>query len=72
VHGQNGANTCEYHLWTQDWSDLLNTSKFAKDRNPLAFELLNNVGGDEHAGYIGFQDHGDVVYYRNIRLKVLD
>lgn len=72
VHGQNGANTCEYHLWTQDWTDLLNTSKFAQDKNPLAFELLNNVGGDEHAGYIGFQDHGDVVYYRNIRLKVLD
>ncbi|MBR1574861.1 MAG: DUF1080 domain-containing protein [Bacteroidales bacterium] len=72
VHGQNGANTCEYHLWTQDWTDLLNTSKFAQAKNPLAFELLNNVGGDEHAGYIGFQDHGDVVYYRNIRLKVLD
>ena len=72
VHGQNGANTCEYHLWTQDWADLLTSSKFAQAKNPLAFELLNNVGGDEHAGYIGFQDHGDVVYYRNIRIKILD
>lgn len=72
VHSQNGANTVEYHLWTQDWTDLLNTSKFRQEKSPLAFELLNNVGGDEHAGYIGFQDHGDVVYYRNIRVKVLD
>ena len=72
VHGQNGANTCEYHLWTQDWTDLLNSGKFAQAKNPLAFELLNNVGGEEHAGYIGFQDHGDVVYYRNIRIKILD
>lgn len=72
VHSQNGANTVEYHLWTPEWTDLLNTSKFSQEKSPLAFELLNNVGGDEHAGYIGFQDHGDVVYYRNIRVKILD
>ena len=72
VHNQNGANVLEYHMWTPEWTDLLNTSKFSKAKNPLAFELLNNCGGDEHKGYIGFQDHGDVVYYRNVRVKVLD
>jgi len=72
VHNQNGANVLEYHMWTPEWTDLLNTSKFAKAKWPLAFELLNNCGGEEHAGYFGLQDHGDVVYYRNIRIKVLD
>ena len=39
---------------------------------PLAFELLNNCGGDNHEGFIGLQDHGDDVWFRNIRVKVLD
>lgn len=72
VHGQNEANVLEYHMWTPEWTDLLNTSKFSQKKNPLAFELLNNCGGDEHKGYLGFQDHGDVVYYRNVRIKILD
>lgn len=72
VHGQNGQNVLEYHLWTPEWTDLLNTSKFRQEKTPLAFELLNNCGGDEHKGYIGFQDHGDVVWFRNIRVKNLD
>ena len=72
VHGQNGENVLEYHMWTPEWTKLINSGKFAKDKSPLAFELLNNCGGDEHEGYIGFQDHGDVVYYRNIRVKIFD
>ena len=39
---------------------------------PLAFELLNNCGGENHEGYIGLQDHGDDVWFRNIRIKILD
>ncbi len=72
VHGQNGENVVEYHLWTQQWTDMLQASKFSQEKWPLAFELLNNCGGDNHEGYIGFQDHGDDVWYRNIRVKVLD
>jgi len=72
AHGQNGENVLEYHLWTPEWTALLQNSKFSHDRWPIAFDLLNNCGGPEHAGYIGFQDHGDVVWYRNIRVKVLD
>jgi hypothetical protein len=70
THFQNGEPVVEYRLWTQDWTDLLNGSKFAQERWPVAFELFNNLGGDAHEGYIGFQDHGDVVYFRNIRIKV--
>ncbi len=72
VHGQNGANVVEYHLWTPQWTDMLQASKFSQEKWPLAFELLNNCGGDNHEGYIGLQDHGDDVWYRNIRVKVLD
>ena len=72
VHNQNGANVLEYHLWTPEWTDLLNSGKFSQEKWPIAFDLLNNCGGPNHEGYIGFQDHGDVVYYRNIRVKVLD
>lgn len=72
VHGQNDANVVEYHLWTQQWTDMLQASKFSQEKWPLAFELLNNCGGENHEGYIGFQDHGDDVRFRNVRVKVLD
>ena len=67
-----GENVLEYHLWTQQWTDMLQASKFSQEKWPLAFELLNNCGGENHEGYIGFQDHGDDVWYRNIRIKVLE
>ena len=72
VHGQNGENVLEYHLWTPKWTEMLQDSKFSQEAWPLAFELLNNLGGDAHEGYIGFQDHGNDVWYRNIRIKILD
>ncbi|MDE5646541.1 MAG: DUF1080 domain-containing protein, partial [Muribaculaceae bacterium] len=72
VHGQNGENTVEYHLWTPAWTDMLQESKFSQEKWPLAFELLNNLGGENHEGYIGLQDHGDDVWFKNIRVKILD
>lgn len=72
LHEQNGQNVLEYHLWTQQWTDMLQASKFSEDKWPLAFELLNNVGGDEREGYIGLQDHGDDVWFRNVRIKILE
>ena len=72
VHGQNDENVLEYHLWTREWTDLLQSSKFSEQERPLAFQLLNNCGGDNREGFIGFQDHGDDVWYRNIRIKILD
>ena len=72
VHGQNDENVLEYHLWTKQWTDMLQASKFSEEKWPLAFELLNNCGGENHEGFIGLQDHGDDVWFRNIRVKVLD
>ena len=72
VHTQNDENVVEYHLWTPQWTDMLQASKFSAERWPMGFELLNNCGGENREGYIGIQDHGDNVWYRNIRVKVLE
>jgi hypothetical protein len=72
VHRQNGENVVEYHLWTQQWTDMLQASKFSQEKWPLAFELLNNAGGPDREGYIGLQDHGDDVWFRNIKVKIME
>lgn len=68
-HFQNGKKVVEYTIRTPEWEKLLQASKFSKDKWPLAFELLSKVGAEP--GVIGFQDHGDNVWYRNITIKVL-
>jgi len=65
VHNQNGENIVEYHLWTDDWKERVRNSKFKDWDNFL------NAGGDDKKGYIGLQDHGDDVWFRNIKLKRL-
>ena len=51
---------------------MLDNSKFKADGDfPIAYKLLLNMGGDNHEGYIAFQDHGDDVWYRNVKVKVL-
>lgn len=72
VHYQNDVPVVEYHLWTPQWKELLDNSKFSKDKWPEAYELLLNCGGENHEGLIGLQDHGDDVWFRNIKVKKLD
>lgn len=62
----------QYKVWTPEWVELLQTSKFSEKAWPTAFKLLKNVGGPNHEGFIGLQDHGDDVWYRNIKVKILD
>ncbi|MCK4345693.1 MAG: DUF1080 domain-containing protein [Bacteroidales bacterium] len=62
-HWQNGEKVVEYHLWTQDWTDMVLKSKFS--------EYPDFVEPAEE-GYIGLQDHGDDVWYRNIKIKILE
>lgn len=71
THYQNGEKVVEYQLWTPEWTELLQNSKFSEQNWPAAFALLNNCGGESHEGFIGFQDHGDEVWMRNIRIKEL-
>ena len=72
-HQQNGITVVEYHLWTPKWNEMIANSKFKpKGDFPLAFDLFTNLGGPNREGYIAFQDHSDDVWYRNIRVKILD
>ena len=71
THFQNGVQVLQYKLWTPEWTALLQDSKFSEKALPSAFRLLDNCGGPEHKGFIGMQDHGDDVWYRNIRVKEL-
>jgi hypothetical protein len=65
VHSQNGENVVEYHLWTDDWKKMVADSKF-KD-----WPEFLNAGGENHEGYIGLQDHGNDVWFRNIKIRIL-
>jgi len=60
-HWLNGVKMVEYEFGSPDWPAKVKASKFASHphygRNPT--------------GYIGLQDHGDQVAYRNIKIRVL-
>ncbi len=61
VHRQNGEVVLEYHLGTSDWERKVAESKFAE------YPWF----GKYEPGYIALQDHGDDVWFRNIRIKEL-
>jgi hypothetical protein len=63
IHAQNGQNVLEYHLWTEDWNNMVAGSKF-----PALNPDWANV---PQSGVIALQDHGDDVWYRNIKIKEL-
>jgi hypothetical protein len=51
----------EYELGSADWEAKVKASKFAPHVHY----------GRNTTGYIGLQDHGDRVAYRNIKIRVL-
>lgn len=63
VHKQNGETVVEYHLWTPEWKEMVAESKF-----PALNEDWAEVPSE---GYIGLQDHGDDVWFRNIKIREL-
>ncbi len=61
-HYMNGVKYCEYVKGSKDWNEKVAASKFAK------FEGF----GAATKGYIVLQDHGNLVAYRNIKIRPLD
>ena len=58
-HWLNGEKLVEYELWSDDWKQRVQASKFkAWPRYGMA-----------RAGHIALQDHGDWVAFRNIRIR---
>jgi hypothetical protein len=60
-HWLNGQKLIEYELGSDEWKAKVEASKFRT--MPLY--------GKASEGYIGLQDHGDKVEFRNIRIRAL-
>ena len=63
VHKQNGETVLEYHLWTPEWNALVKGSKFPA-LNPDWAKVAKE-------GFIGLQDHGGDVWFRNLKIRPL-
>jgi hypothetical protein len=63
THVQNGVKVCEYELWTPAWDAMIAKSKFK--------DFPGFTEGIAKEGYIGLQDHGYPVWFRNIKIREL-
>ncbi len=63
THTQNGVKVVEYELWTPEWDELVANSKFKT--------FPGFTEGISEEGFIGLQDHGYPVWFRNIKVREL-
>jgi hypothetical protein len=61
-HYLNGVKAIECEIGSDDWNRRVKASKFDKWKK----------FGTNRRGYIDLQDHGDEVWFRNVRIKSLD
>lgn len=64
-HYLNGKKVVEYKLWNKEWENMVLNSKF-KD-----WPEFMQPGGALREGYIALQDHGNNVWFKNIKLREL-
>jgi hypothetical protein len=58
---QNGEKVVETERWTAEWYEMIRGTKFE----------CHPSFGNAPKGHIGLQDHGDVVRFRNIKIRKL-
>jgi len=63
THTQNGVKVVEYTLWTPEWDAMVANSKFKT--------FPGFIEGIAREGYIGLQDHGYAIWFRNIKIREL-
>lgn len=63
THTQNGVKVVSYTLWTPEWDAMVAKSKFK--------DFPGFTEGISKEGYIGLQDHGYPVWFRNIKIREL-
>ncbi|HZH71553.1 MAG TPA: DUF1080 domain-containing protein [Mariniphaga sp.] len=63
THTMNGTEVVSYTLWTPEWDQLVENSKFK------TFPGFSE--GVSREGFIGLQDHGYTVWFRNIKIREL-
>ena len=63
THTMNGVDVVKYELWTPEWDELIQNSKFKS--------FPGFTDGIAKEGYIGLQDHGYTIWFRNIKIREL-
>lgn len=60
-HWLNGEKVVEYDLWTDEWNKMVNTGKW-KDFKKY---------GRSKSGHLALQDHGNMIWFRNLKVRRL-
>jgi len=63
THAMNGTEVVSYDLWTPEWDSMVQNSKFKN--------FPGWTEGIAKEGFIGLQDHGYTIWFRNIKIKEL-
>ena len=63
THTQNGMKVVEYTLWTPEWDAMVQNSKFKT--------FPGFIEGIAKEGYLGLQDHGYAIWFRNVKIREL-
>lgn len=63
THIQNGHEVVSYTLWTPEWDAMVEKSKFKT--------FPGFTEGISKEGFIGLQDHGYPIWFRNIKIREL-
>jgi len=64
-HWLNGVQTCSFEIGSTDWIKRLNKSKFGDKKKYPEYAKYKK-------GYICLQDHGNQVWYKNIKIREFD